>query len=703
MKLKTIEDLSFADLICPFCYGELFSHERALSCSSCGKEYPVVDGIPSFGQKDEYWCNVRRETMQELNIRARESGDWLKTARELIPQYVEHIEPFDRADAQYLWPVNGESRVLDAGSMWGGLTIPAAQHCGEVFAVDKTIETLAFLKIRAEQMGFSNVHSIASPVQQLPFPDGYFDMAILSGVLEWVAFDQDVVLEIHWGKRRQDSAVYSKNPRQVQVEVLREIQRVLKRGGYLYLAIENSIGYPYLAGVPDEHVNIRYVSFLPRFLANIITRWKLNCDYRTYTYSSRGYRSLLRDGGFKDTEYYGAFSHYIQPSMIIPSDMIRHWKETALPVSNARWYQKLAVKMFPAGLLKYSSPSFIIMARTPGGEEPKEARIVQVLRKTGLLDGSAPSDIKVVKCGGRAGSYHAANFLVYNNNSARPAYFCKVCRNNKYANILENEAKNLKTANRLLMDTELSSSIPRLLYSGNIDNIGILVMQYLEGTPSKFNPSTGFTTANVRRLDSSIQPAIRFLAKFQQYTRVREVEAAPHLLSVIETQRETLEKEGRLTEEVDSHIRDLMQAIERLDGLRIPVCAIHGDYDLCNLIFSGDRASIVDFEHFENEGLPFFDLANLIFNPIILSYTNMKTSDSLLATIARYNLENHIRQWLVLYQRLSGLPAQLLELIGPLSVMEQNTKAYPYYREPQTYPMWGETMLNELLSQRIEL
>jgi SAM-dependent methyltransferase len=703
MKLETIEDLSFADLICPLCHGELFSYENALSCRSCGKEYPVVDGIPSFCQKEEYWCNVRRETMQELNTRARESGDWLKAAWELIPQYVEHIEPFDRADAQYLWPVNGKSRVLDAGSMWGGLSIPVAQHCGEVFAVDKTVETLAFLKIRAEQMGFRNVHTIASPVQRLPFPDGYFDLVILSGVLEWVAFDQDVVLEIHWGKRRQDSAVYSKNPRQVQVEVLRETQRVLKQGGYLYLAIENSIGYPYLAGVPDEHVNIRYVSFLPRFLASIITRWKLNCDYRTYTYSSRGYRSILRDGGFKDIEYYGAFSHYIQPSMIIPAGLIRHWKETALPVSNATCYQKLAVKMFPAGLLKYSSPSFVIIARTPGGEEPQEARIVQILRKTGLLAGSEPSDIKVVKSGGRAGSYHAANFLIYDNNDAKPAYFCKVCRNNRYADILENEASNLKTANGLLMNTELSSSIPRLLYSGNIDNISILVTQFIEGAPSKFNPNNGFTTANLKRLDKTIQPAIRFLAKLQRYTQVREVEAALYLLSVIETQRETLQEKGHLTGEVESRIRDLMQAIERLGGLRIPVCAIHGDYDLCNLLLSGDKVSVVDFEHFENEGLPFFDLTNLIFSPIILSHNELKTGDSLSVSIARYNLGSYISRWLALYQRLSGLPSQLLELIGPLGVLEQNTKEYPYYRKPWTYPMWGETMLNELLSQRIEL
>ncbi|MCX6008840.1 MAG: hypothetical protein NTW48_02155, partial [Chloroflexi bacterium] len=132
-------------LICPYCHSRLFQQEEFLFCQSCNKQYPIVNGIPNFCQKDEYWCNVSREKMQELNRKAVESGDWLEAARELIPDYLDAIEPFDRADAQFLWPTTLKSRVLDVGSMWGGLTIPVAQHCGEIFAVDKTIETLTFL------------------------------------------------------------------------------------------------------------------------------------------------------------------------------------------------------------------------------------------------------------------------------------------------------------------------------------------------------------------------------------------------------------------------------------------------------------------------------------------------------------------------------------------------------------------------------
>ncbi len=703
MNQDTIKDVSFNDLICPYCHSRLFLDKGVPSCQLCKKGYPIVNGIPNFCQKDEYWCNVSREKMQKLNARARQSGDWLKTAKELIPEYLDAIEPFDRADAQFLWPTTSKSCILDAGSMWGGLTIPVAQHCGKIFAIDKTIETLTFLKIRAEQMGFSNIRVVASTIENLPFPDGYFDMVILSGVLEWVAFDQEVVLEIHWGKRRHDSAIYSKNPHQVQLEALREIQRVLKPGGHLYLAIENRLGYQYLAGAPDDHVNIRYVSFLPRFIANAITKWKLNCEYRTYIYSLVGYRSLLRDSGFRETEFYGAFPHYILPSEIIPLNVIKYWKKVILPASSSAWHKKIAVNIFPKALVKYVSPSFIAIAKTAGGEEQGEPRIIQLLRKAGLLGDSAPSDMKVVKYRGRLGNYHAANFLIYDKNESIPAYFCKICRNNEYPDILEDEANNLRIVNKLLGDTELNSSIPRLLYFGTIDNITFLVTQFIEGEPSGFNPSIGLTKDNLRKLDECIQLGIKFLVKFQKYTQVREVEAASYLLSMIEKQREVLNDKGRLTEEVDSHIKRLTEEIKTLKELSIPICAIHGDYDFHhNILFSGNEVRTVDFEHFEPEGLPFFDLATLIFHPILISYKTLKTDVPLLSFIDKNNLKGYIHRWLNLYAELSGISTSVLKFLAQIAALEQQTKEYPYYRDPNTYPMYPEKAFIELLSLKME-
>ena len=705
MNRDTIEDVSFSDLRCPYCHSRLFLDRGILSCQSCKKGYPIINGIPNFCEKDEYWCNVSREKMLKLNAKARQSGDWLKTAKELIPEYLNAIEPFERADAQFLWPTTSKSRILDAGSMWGGLTIPVAQNCREIFAVDHTIETLTFLRIRAEQMGFRNIHAVASTVKNLPFPNGYFDMVILSGVLEWVAFDQEVVLEIHWGKRRSDSATYSKNPRQVQVEVLGEIQRVLKPGGHLYLAIENRIGFQYLAGMPDDHVNIKYVPFLPRFMANAITKWKLNCEYRTYIYSLAGYRSLLKDSGFQNMEFYGAFLHYIRPSEIIPLNLIKYWKKTVLPINHPKvpFYVKVAAKIFPKGLLKYVSPSFIAIAKTSGGVEQNEIRIIQLLRKAGLLRDSVPSDIKVAKYGGRPGSYHTANFVVYDRGEVKPTLFCKICRNNKHPDILEDEAKNLKIVNRLLENTELNSSIPELLYFGTINNITFLVTQFIEGQPSGFNPAISLSKDNLRKLDESVQAGIRFLVNFQKYTRVRDVEAAPYLLSVIEKQKEILKSKGKLTKEVDSHIKKLIEEVKILKGLSLPLCAIQGDYDFGNLLIDRNRVNIVDFEHFEEEGLPFLDLASLIFNPILKNYKNLKIDVSLSSFIDKNNLKGYIHKWLNLYAELSGISMGVLKFLAPIAALEQQTKEYPHYRDPDTYPMYPKKIFTNLLSLKMGL
>ena len=696
-KLKDINK----NLVCPFCYNPLVLQKEQLFCNSCKKVYQIIDGIPNFCQKDEYWCNVSRETMQKLNIKAQESGDWYTTARKLIPEYLDHVEAFDRADAQFLLPTTSNSRILDAGSMWGGLTIPVAQYCGEIFAVDKTIETLSLLRIRAEQMGFKNIHVVASSLQHLPFPDDYFDMVILNGVLEWVAFDQEVVLEKHWGKKRNDSTTYSKNPRQVQIDVLRELRRVLKPSGYLYLAIENSIGYQYLAGYPDDHMNLKYVSFLPRFIANAITKWKLNCEYRTYTYSLSGYHSLLKESGFCGAKFYGAFPHYIAPSEIIPLNLIKYWKKIILPINSplAPRYAKVIAKLFPRDLLKYVSPSFIIIGQKSITQEHKEPQIIQMLKKVGILKSSA--SMNIVKTGGRIGNYHTANFLIYNENESKPTYFCKICRDKKYVNILGTEADKLYAVNQQLKNTELSSNIPKLLFFGTIDGITILVTQFIDGVYSDYNMHNSISKNNLKMLDESIQLGINFLVKFQKHTYVRDVEAVPYLLTVIENQKEILKERGQLTKDMDLYIKKLIAEIKTFKNLSIPICAVHGDYDFFyNILFNKSEVKVVDFEHFEQKGLPFLDLATLIFNPILMNY-ELKTGMSLYSFMDKYNLRQYFAKWLNLYSELSGISMDVLKVFAPIAVLEQQTKEYPYYRDPSTFPMHQWKFFVELLSRRM--
>ena len=690
------------NLVCPFCHNQLIKEKGNFRCSECDNIYPIIDDIPNFNQKDEYWCNVDREKMYILNQKAKDGGDWLAAAKEIIPEYLGHIEPFDRADAQYLWPITNDSRILDAGSMWGGVTLPVAQHCGEIYALDKTIETLSFLKTRAQQMGFENVHVVASPLQNLPFPDDFFDLVILNGVLEWVAFDQPVILEEHWGKKRTDDVpLHLKNPRQMQVEVLNEIRRILKPDGHLHLAIENRIGYPYFIGYPDDHMNLKYIPFLPRFFANIITKWKLNCEYRTYLYSMHGYRSLLKDAGFKNVEFYGAFPHYGQPSYIIPVDCIKHWKKSILPIysPNISKYIKIVAKAFPKNLLKHVSPSFIILANKSEMSDSLEPRIIQLLIEAKIIHNS--NDFKAAKFGGRPGNYHTANFIIYSKNGQTPLYFCKVCRDGKYKDILKDEANNISTISELLGNTEIKPNITKLLYFGTIDGMTLLVTQFIKGNMPDVDVNDIVSKSNMKKFDNVIRLAIEFLVKYQQKTQVRNVEAGPYLLSLVKKQKGILEEKGRLTKDVDMKIDELIDEIKKIEDLSIPTCAVHGDYDLCNIFISGKDINVFDFEHFEIEGLPFFDIANILFNPILITYQNLKIDIPFEKFIDRYKIRNYLIEWLNLYSRLSGISPRLLNILAPLAAIEQQTKLYPYYRDPTTYPMYVLENFYALLSLRV--
>lgn len=699
-----MKDKNFTDkLVCPICHCNLVNNISEFICSSCGRHYPNNKGISDFRERNDYWCNVSREKMEELINLAKDSGNWLKAAEEIVPEYTGHFVPFDRADCQFLWPCTKDSKILDAGSMWGGITIPAAQFHAEVYAVDKTVETLEFLKIRAEQMGFDNIYTVACGLKNLPFPDDFFDLVVLNGALEWVALEEEIILEKHWrkfgrGLRRRKSIRYSQNPNTMQIQVLQEMRRVLKPGGCLYLAIENRIGYIYLVGYPDDHMNMPFISFMPRAVANAITKLISNCEYRTYVYTIPGYNTLLKHSGFGHVDFYGAFMHYINPSEVVPLDLIKKLREKIL--SSKRGLNKALLSLIPRSSLKWLVPSVVAIAAKsvlPSGIDP---RLIQLLKKAGLLDNSPP-DVKIVKCDSRIGSDLTVNYWVYNGSKNKPEYFCKICRNRKSVDILKSESQNLKTVNHVLKDTELSSNIPELLYYGSIDNITFKVMGFINARNSIFNFDSRLKT-KLKYLDKEIKMAIRFLSSFQKYTATRQIEIASFLIPVLENYKKILEKRNLLTKDIEASINRLEEEINQLKDLTIALCAQHGDYDFFyNILFNENGVQLVDFEHFQREALPFLDLATLIFNPILVSRERKRNGLPIHILLSKYNLKSYIGDWFNLYAKLSGVSKELLRLVPPLAALEQKTKEYPHHRNPETFPI--NKAFEELLKLRINL
>jgi arsenite methyltransferase len=110
-------------------------------------------------------------------------------------------------------------RVLDLGSGAGTDSLVAAQMVGEegrVTGVDMTPEMLTKARAAAAEMGAANVEFIESEAEDLPFPDGSFDVVISNGVIDLIPDKDAVFSELHRvlvpGGRLQIADVTIQNP-----------------------------------------------------------------------------------------------------------------------------------------------------------------------------------------------------------------------------------------------------------------------------------------------------------------------------------------------------------------------------------------------------------------------------------------------------------------------------------------------------------
>lgn len=350
---------------CIGCGGSLHDNGMFMSCGSCSRKFEVREGIPVLAEKERYWCNVPKPTMTQLNIEAEGSNWKAALARHLKGNVLHHVSDDRRIDFRYLLPSLSDKKVLDIGSMWGGITIPLSAYAKEVCAVDTTYETLKFLSIRAKQEARDNINTALASAYKLPFCDSYFDIALMIGVLEWLGSSYNFVISEDYGKAARQRPERSPDPESLQLKALYEMNRALKPGGTALIAIENRFFYKHFFGYPDSHTAVPFSSVLPRPLANLYMKLLKNRNYEEYTYSYNGYAKILRKAGFSKTTFYAAMPSYRELDVLIPLDedrFIRYYYENygLKDVTGIkRLVPEVIVKM---NLMKYFVPSFLIFA-----------------------------------------------------------------------------------------------------------------------------------------------------------------------------------------------------------------------------------------------------------------------------------------------------------------------------------------------------
>jgi len=271
--------------------------------------------------------------MQEFLEKSRRSS-WREVIHCMEPDWQDNIMKAERAAFQDVLPVPDGSDVLDVGAGLGCLSVELARH-HRVVALEGVPERAQFICLRKEQDHLDNLRVLNADLNAIRFDSDQFDVIIVNGVLEWVGlFDTSV------------------SPDAAQVRFLERLRTALKPNGYIYIGIENRIGWNQLRGCLD-HSGMPYTSLVPRFIASLICkhhnqyRSNHNAGYRTYTYSFKGYRQLFGRAGLVIQSTWIAPLGYNLPTYLIPLN------QTAIDIYTWHWYAApVSLKVRVTNLIK---------------------------------------------------------------------------------------------------------------------------------------------------------------------------------------------------------------------------------------------------------------------------------------------------------------------------------------------------------------
>ena len=355
--------------VCPVCLGALHDESAVLFCTVCEKRYEKIDGIiPAFAENHQnHWGWVPRETVARV-VRDKAVKSWDEIMRDvlsespgLMRQIVRRSTDEARAVGKFLLSLSPQSRVLDIGCGLGAFALSFARTSHEVVAIDLISEHLRWIRLYAESVGVTNiVLACAGDSPHLPFATGSFDAVVMSGVLEYVALSSPG------------------EPRALQQAFLRDIARILKPQGQVYIGIENRLNYRYFFGHREEHTKMRFVTLLPRWLANAMHKRSRGRELRIYTHPMSGYRRLLDAAGFKDMKVFYPLPKYSRIATLQPLE--EGSRDSLLPAASFRvsgWVDRWRSSAFG----RYFASSFVIIGQRSKSHDSLLGQLIAAARE----------------------------------------------------------------------------------------------------------------------------------------------------------------------------------------------------------------------------------------------------------------------------------------------------------------------------------
>jgi SAM-dependent methyltransferase len=285
-----------------------------------------------------------QEQLSTLNKVARLQGWRSGVSAAYDAALLNYVDNVERLIFLSLLPLSPGDAILEIGPGLGQISIPLSRRVATVDALEVVRGQAEFCAERSRQEGASNIRITAGGDNcELPYDDASFNGVILNLVLEWCG----------WRSGGSHADMHRK--------LLSEIARVLKPGGFFYLATKNRYSLRLLTGGPDEHMfQMSFGSALPRWLSGTLLRGRRPAGH---LHSYRELRALLGSVGFDRIDSYWATPEMRWPTRMLQFESTDFARERRkVPQGESRRTRAISA-LLPAFLIKHVAPGLAFLAR----------------------------------------------------------------------------------------------------------------------------------------------------------------------------------------------------------------------------------------------------------------------------------------------------------------------------------------------------